>query len=714
MMPAIESKATLAAQQKQLVDGHRRAQLFPKGHLELKVPKGMGRIKTKNGDVWHFNPKKVKASQIVKASNAGRENDILDLGPVTKEEAVQRAAGGEVPVAVVERDENGTEVRGSAATDKTAHAQMAVIERAKSPEHTVGIENPEDVIKGRYASGGNVDGPEAWGDKPADGPEAWGDTLAAPSREEPISTNNVVRAAATGVPILGGLMNRANAATNATLAPVLNPLFDKADQLPEENWSERYAHSLRDQEGIDKRFQEQHPVVNAGAQLAGGIAATLPVGATAIGARALGIEGGNIASRIGLSTATNSAIGATDAAIRGEDVGSGASIGAVGGALGPVASSAIERVARPIAQSPARMAMVNVLRREGVEPTAGQASGSKPLRYAESALGDAPLAGGRTADLMEQQAEAFTRAALRRAGTDAPRATPEVMQETADRIGAEFERLSSGNTMRLDAPFGRDIGRVLNEYDRVLPSQQREVVQNVVDDILAHGTRMPGEVYQEARSRLSRLAHNTRQNDPTFSEALAGIRDALDNAMGRSITGEDRAAWNLARRQWGNYRTIEKAVTGAGENAAMGLISPAQLRSATAVRNRSAYAQGRGDLAELARAGTAILNPLPNSGTAQRNLINHIMASAAGAGVGGAAGQAHGDGFLPGAIAGAVAPGLAGRALLSRPTQAYLTNGLGGLGAVELSRALGAVGAPTLARRLYVGPARLPYPSDGQ
>jgi hypothetical protein len=546
--------------------------------------------------------------------------------------------------------------------------------------------------------------------KPAFDPDAYlaGDKVA------PVSANNVVRQAATGVPIIGGLLNKANAATNAALAPVLNPLFNQKDQLSEPTYAERYAHSLKDQEGVDKQFEEQHPIVSTAAQLAGGVASMLPVGATALGARALGIEGGSLLGRIGMSAATNAGIGATDAAVKGENVADGAMFGAAAGALGPAVSGALERFARPITNSPARMAMVNILRREGVNPTAGQASGSKPLRYAESALGDAPFAGSRTADLMEQQGEAFTRAALRRAGTDAPRATPDVMQATSQRIGDEFERLSTGNTMRMDPLFGRDIGQVLNNYDRVLPSQQREVVQNVVDDILAHGTHMPGEAYQEARSRLSKLSHNARQNDPTYSEALGGIRDALDNAMGRSITGDDRAAWNVARRQWGNYRTLEKAASAAGENASLGLISPAQLRAATVVRNRSAYAQGRGDLAELSRAGTAILNPLPNSGTAQRNLINHIIASTAGAGFGGAAGQASGSGFWPGAIAGAAAPGLGGRALLSRPIQAYLTNGLGGVGTVAALRGLGAVGAPSLARLPGVGPARLPYQSDGQ
>ena len=48
---------------------------------------------------------------------------------------------------------------------------------------------------------------------------------------DPVSVNNVVRSAATGVPIIGGLADKADAATNAFLAPALNSLFDEKDQL---------------------------------------------------------------------------------------------------------------------------------------------------------------------------------------------------------------------------------------------------------------------------------------------------------------------------------------------------------------------------------------------------------------------------------------------------------------------------------------------------
>jgi hypothetical protein len=54
---------------------------------------------------------------------------------------------------------------------------------------------------------------------------------AAAAPAAPVSVNDVGRAVATGVPILGGAMNKLDAATNATLAPLLNRFFKTEDQF---------------------------------------------------------------------------------------------------------------------------------------------------------------------------------------------------------------------------------------------------------------------------------------------------------------------------------------------------------------------------------------------------------------------------------------------------------------------------------------------------
>jgi len=154
---------------------------------------------------------------------------------------------------------------------------------------------------------------------------------------EPVSANNVVRSAATGVPIIGGLLNKADAATNAGLSYALNPLFDEKDQLTG-TLGERYHKSLAIQEGSDAKFAQQHPYIDTGAKLAGGTAALVPAVAAAPGL--FGATGG-LGARIAAGGASNAALGGADAAIRGGDPVAGAIGGGLIGSAAPVAGALI-------------------------------------------------------------------------------------------------------------------------------------------------------------------------------------------------------------------------------------------------------------------------------------------------------------------------------------------------------------------------------------
>jgi hypothetical protein len=141
----------------------------------------------------------------------------------------------------------------------------------------------------------------------------------APPPDVPLTVNNVVRSIATGVPIAGGLANKGNAAINAALAPLMNPLFEERNQLKGDTWSERYRNSLDEQNAADQAFHAAHPKLDTGLQIGGGIAATAPLAATATGARLLGLTG-SLPGMVVRSASSNAAISAADAAVRGQDV----------------------------------------------------------------------------------------------------------------------------------------------------------------------------------------------------------------------------------------------------------------------------------------------------------------------------------------------------------------------------------------------------------
>ncbi|NTJ63542.1 hypothetical protein G6M50_38060 [Agrobacterium rhizogenes] len=159
-----------------------------------------------------------------------------------------------------------------------------------------------------------------------------------------LTVNNSVRSVATGVPIIGGLLNRADAAFNATLAPAVDQFLpDSFQKLPEENWSDRYQHALDIQNGQDQAFHQEHPYVDTGLNVVGGVAGTVPAMMKA--PAAFGVGSGPIVGRSVIAGATGAGIGGTDAAIRSDldprQIALGSAIGGAAGAVGPAIGKAI-------------------------------------------------------------------------------------------------------------------------------------------------------------------------------------------------------------------------------------------------------------------------------------------------------------------------------------------------------------------------------------
>ena len=346
--------------------------------------------------------------------------------------------------------------------------------------------------------------------------------------------------------------------------------------------------------------------------------------------------------------------------------------------VGPGLVTAGRRAITPLPASPERQALVNALRAEGVPVTAGQATGSNALRYIESHMADLPGSGGAAERASEAQRRAFTTAAMRRTGSNQELATPAALSAQRNALGNQFDQLAARNTLNIDPQFNNELSAAVSDYQSLVPQSQRiGAIDNYVQDFAnysAAGGTIPGDTYNALRSRLARQAESLRVNDPQASNAIRTMRRSLDDAMGRSVSPQDQTAWIEARRNWGNLKDVEKAAGAAGENAAQGYVSPAQLRSAIASgKNRGRYARGEGDFAELVRAGEGVMRSPPNSGTPAR-LAAHNMMAVPGAVFGHVAGGAPGAAL--GAAVAPFVPGMVGRAVMSNPVQAYLANQL--------------------------------------
>ena len=265
-----------------------------------------------------------------------------------------------------------------------------------------------------------------------------------------------------------------------------------------------------------------------------------------------------------------------------------------------------------------------------------------------------------------EAAEQFTRATLRRAGIQADRATTDVIDGGFVRLGNTFDALEQHATINVTPALQNRLTQAIQDYNSIVsPTLRAPLVNGIVNDI-SQLPQISGAHYGAMRSALDKLARAVVHTDPPLSDALFEIRNVLDDAVERSLPRNLQRQYAQARREYGNLITIVRAAGGAGEDAAMGLISPAQLRNAAKTRDARGYARGRGDLDQLARAGTAIMTPLPQSGTGPRAMAQSNMHLGTGA-----AGFAA---FGPAGLAAAAVPAVAARTLMSRPVQNYLAN----------------------------------------
>lgn len=346
----------------------------------------------------------------------------------------------------------------------------------------------------------------------------------------------------------------------------------------------------------------------------------------------------------------------------------------IGGALaGGHLANVPQRVYTPVQTNATQQRAVQTLRNEGVDAlSAGEVTGSKPLRWLEQHASDIPGSGRRVHQMSERAGEQFTRAALRRAGINANRATSDVIDAGFQRLEGEFGRLSAMSTARLNNRDVQQMSQHVADYAAVTPpTMTLPIVDDLMRDVVAAATRnqpMNGQQYARYRSLIEGVAR--RADDPGQQQALRDILQVIDRAVERGLPRAERGNWARARNQYRNMLVLERASTGAGEKAAAGLISPAALRQAQktihGLRNTS---RGRSDFDELSRAGVAVMSPLPNSGTPAR-LAAGSVGSALGAGAGAMFGGSPGAAL--GAIAAPIAQGMFARGFMSSPMQRYL------------------------------------------
>lgn len=331
---------------------------------------------------------------------------------------------------------------------------------------------------------------------------------------------------------------------------------------------------------------------------------------------------------------------------RGAKAGAG---GAIGAGLGGLAVRALQPVAQTARVGDDVLAAAD---RVGVKLSAGQRTQNPMLLNTENYLARTPGLSGQMQQRALSNQQAVNRTAARALGESADDMSAKVFQAAKDRIGGEFDRLSSAATPDVGAnEFLNAIARV-DTANRARMSYMRPEITKEVDRALdlASVGKLTGKAYQEIRSELSSASSSAyKAGDSTLGEALKQIRSALDDAANKSLSAADQAAYATARDQWKAYKLLTKGMVAEG-----GDVSPARLAAALRQDNPDAFRRGvASPLRDIASIGESIKGAAnPNSGNLplSKAIFEHPATALLGAGIN---------------------RGLGG-AYMSRPAQAYL------------------------------------------
>jgi len=314
--------------------------------------------------------------------------------------------------------------------------------------------------------------------------------------------------------------------------------------------------------------------------------------------------------------------------------------------------------------------MAETLLRSGIRPTVGQTTGSDFMRRLEGSL-----------DVLPQQADDVTAAAMKTTGSNATRATPEALKQASDEIVTVMNQAVDGVSFKPNSGMAQQADDVVKDYLR--STAQGNIVpdvRNIADEIMDAATSPKGatldlSTLKDWRSRLGRLLQS---NDPQVRDAAWGLRTIIDDATEAQLVAAGREAdvarLATARQQYRNWIAIADAATRAG--AENGILSPTQLyQSIVRSQGRRNVAVGNTtELGGLARAAAGILRPASTVAPgAVRSASPQAIAGLIGAGAANA--LVPGSPFVAGLLgagAGVAATSAMQAAMRSTPVQSLL------------------------------------------
>lgn len=198
--------------------------------------------------------------------------------------------------------------------------------------------------------------------------------------------------------------------------------------------------------------------------------------------------------------------------------------------------------------------------------------------------------------------------------------TPDVFAKAKGQLSDQFEALTARNSLGLGPDLTQKLGQLKDEVSRLGLSDSSRAVNGWIDELVSKADDtgiVPGRAYQAFDSKIGKVSKVG--GDAGFY--LGQLRDIVREGMDSSISAADRKAWQTVRQQWAAMKTVEPLVAKSttGDISAAGLMG--RVTSDGAGKVRMASGNG-GKLGDLARIGQQYMKDAPNSGTADRLLVN--------------------------------------------------------------------------------------------
>lgn len=324
---------------------------------------------------------------------------------------------------------------------------------------------------------------------------------------------------------------------------------------------------------------------------------------------------------------------------------SGEGVGAAGRAVGQAASRAAAPVGRAAGRAvasalpevdPETLQLAREAHAMGFRLRPDQVLGNKYGKMAGEMSSQVPMSGATT----EHNQAVFNRNLVSLIGGGGDKLTRKVYSEAMKESGSTIGDIAAKTPLPIDQSF---IGKLRANGANQLP-EVASVVNGFVDQIdkmagkpktLSGGGRtaeprvLPGQAFRRINSAISKRMRETSNGD--LKSALSNLQDDLLEERSQYLDSRDRVAYDQARRFYAIGKTIEPLVA----KSTTGDISPAALLGVvTATKSgKSMMANNAaGSLGKLADIGQRFLKEPASSGTAERRLVQTLLAGAAGGG----------------------------------------------------------------------------------